>query len=256
MSRQTGRNLALSPFRKLVIELSHHCQKVPGGTVERPMNLSALIAARLGCIPKPSWTGIFLKAMSIVAAEQPALRCAYMPFPWMHLYEHPINIANFTIERRFQDEDVVFFVQVRSPERRTLSELDKIIRTCQEEPLESLRFFKRTIRMSKVPWIFRRMTWWVSLNLIGKLRCHNFGTFSLTSVAAAGAGIVNLTPLLTSTLHYGLFDDRGNLPMRITFDHRAIDGACAARALVRLEEVLQNEMLQELLAGRTLRVAA
>ncbi len=256
MSRQTGRNLALSPFRKLVIELSRHCQKVPGGTVERPMDLSALIAARQASVPKPSWTGIFLKAMGLVAAEQPALRRAYMPFPWMHLYEHPINIANFTIERRFQDEDVVFFAQVRSPERRSLSDLDKIIRACQQEPLESLKFFKRTIRMSKVPWIVRRLTWWVSLNLFGKLRCHNFGTFSLTSVAAAGGGVLSLTPLLTSTLHYGLFDERGNLPMRITFDHRAIDGACAARALVRLEDVLQNEILQELRAGRSLRVAA
>jgi hypothetical protein len=256
MSRQTGRNLALSPFRKLVIELSYHCQKVPGGTVERPMDLSALVAARQACLPKPTWTAIFLKAMGIVAAEQPALRCAYMPFPWMHLYEHPINIANFTIERQFQGQDVVFFVQVRSPERRALSDLDKIIRTCQEEPVESVKFFKRAIRMSKVPWMFRRLTWWVSLNLFGKLRCHNFGTFSLTSVAAAGGGVLNMPPLLTSTLHYGLFDDRGHLPMRITFDHRAVDGSCIARALVRLEEVLQNEILQELRAGRSLRLAA
>lgn len=256
MSRQAGRNLALSPFRKLVIELSYHCQKVPGATVERHMNLSALMAARQTCVPKASWTGIFLKAMSLVAAEMPDLRRAYMPFPWPHLYEHPINIANFTIERSYQGEDVVFFVQVRSPERRALRDLDQIIRTCQEEPVESVKFFKRAIRMSKVPWIVRRPVWWVSLNLMGKLRCHNFGTFSLTSVAAAGAGVLNMPALLTSTLHYGLFDERGNLPMRITFDHRAVDGCCAARALVRLEEVLQNEILQELRGGPALRVAA
>ena len=121
MSRQTGRNIALSPFRKLVIELSHQCQKVPGATVERTMNLSPLIAARQACTPRPTWTGVFLKAMGIVAAEQPALHCAFMPFPWPYLYEHPINIANFTIERRFRDEDVVFFVQVRSPERRSFA---------------------------------------------------------------------------------------------------------------------------------------
>jgi hypothetical protein len=256
MSRQAGRNLALSPFRKLVIELSHHCQKVPGATVERSMNLSALAAARQTIVPKPSWTGIFLKAMSIVAAEQSDLRCTYMSFPWPHLYEHPINIANFTIERRIHGEDVVFFVQVRSPERRSLRDLDKIIRTCQEEPVESVKFFKRAIRMSKVPWIARRLTWWVSLNLFGKLRCHNFGTFSLTSVAAAGGGVLCMPALLTSSLHYGLFDELGNLPMRITFDHRAVDGCAVARALVRLEEVLHNEILQELLAGQTLRVAA
>lgn len=256
MSREAGKTLALSPFRKLVIELSEQCRKVPAGTVERIMDLSAVVAARQQCVPRPSWSGIFLKAMGIVANEQSALRRAYMPFPWPYLYEHPINIANFTIERHFQGEDVVFFVQVRRPERRSLKQLDQIIRTCKDEPVESVKFFKRAIRMSKVPWMFRRLTWWASLNLFGKLRCHNFGTFSLTSVGAAGAGVLNMQALLTCTLHYGMFDERGRLPMRITFDHRAIDGSNVARALVRLEEVLRNEICQELLEGQGVRLAA
>jgi hypothetical protein len=213
------------------------------------------VAARQACIPRPSWTAIFLKAMSIVAARNPELRRSYMAFPWPYLYEHPINIANFTIERRFQNEDVVFFVQIRSPENRSLSELDSIIRTCKDEPVESVKFFQRAIRMSKVPWPFRWISMWVSLNLFGKLRCHNFGTFSLTSIGSAGAGIVTLAPLLTSTLHYGLFDEKGNLPMRITFDHRALDGCAIARALVQLEDVLRTEVLDEICAGRALKAA-
>src|SRR5207244_1624472 len=107
-------------------------------------------------------------------------------------------------ERRYQDEDVVFFVQVRSPENRTLADLDGIIRMCKDEPVESVKFFKRAIRMSKVPWPFRRLVWGVSLNLMGKLRAHNFGTFSVSSTASEGAGILMLMPLLTSTLHFGL----------------------------------------------------
>ena len=39
MSKQSGRNLSLSPFRSLVVDLMHFCQKVPGQTVERPMKL-------------------------------------------------------------------------------------------------------------------------------------------------------------------------------------------------------------------------
>jgi hypothetical protein len=178
-----------------------------------------------------------------------------MPFPWPYLYEHPISIANFTIERLYRGEEVVFFVQIRSPERRSLCELDEIIRTCKDEPVESVKFFKRAIRMSKVPWPFRWISMWVSLNLFGKLRCHNFGTFSLTSVASAGAGIVVLTPLLTSTVHYGLFDERGNLPMRITFDHRALDGGAVARALVQMEDVLMTEILDEVRGARALKAA-
>ena len=220
------------------------------------MNLRELMAARQACVPRPSWTAILLKAMSIVAARQPDFRRAYMPFPWPYLYEHPINVANFTIEREYQGEDVVFFVQVRSPEKRSIAELDQIIRTCQNEPVESVKFFRRAIRMSKTPWPFRRLAMWVSLNLFGKMRCHNFGTFSVSSVNSDGAGIVVLTPLLTSTLHPGLFDERGSLPMRMTFDHRTINGACAARALVELEKVLRTDIVTELLDMRTIKAAA
>jgi hypothetical protein len=240
----------------MVLDLLHYCRKVPAATVERNLSLAPLIAARQACVPRPSWCAIFLKAMGIVGARHPELRRAFMPFPWAHLYEHPINVANFTIERKYQDEDVVFFVQVRSPERRTLAYLDQLIHTSKTEPVESVKFFRRAIRMSKVPWVFRRLAWWVSLNLFGKLRAHNFGTFSLTSVASEGAGILALTPLVTSTLHYGLFDERGKLPTRITFDHRVFDGAIVARALVELEEALQTSILEEVLNLRAIKVAA
>ena len=255
MSKSKGRHVPLTPLRQLVVDLLHFCDKVPGGTVERPMNLAPLIAARHASITRPSWTAIFLKAMGIVAARHPELRRAYLGFPWPRLYEHPSNIANFTIERRYQNEDVVFFVQVRRPENRSLVELDEIIRTCKEAPVESIKTFRRALSMSKVPWPIRRLSWWVSLNFFGKMRVHNYGTFSLTTVASQGAGIVTLMPLVTSTLHYGMFDDRGILPMRITFDHRVCDGAIIARALVELETTLKTTILEEI-EGDRLRVAA
>jgi hypothetical protein len=254
MSQRNGRNLPLSPLRRLVVDHQHFCGKVPGATVERPLSLSALRAARQVHVSRPSWCAIFLKAMSLVGARHPQFRRAFLPFPWPHLYEHPDNIANLTIERRYQNEDAVFFVQVRRPERRSLIELDAIIHACKDEPVESVKFFRRAIRLSKVPWPFRRLTWWVSLNLSGKLRAHNFGTFGITSTSSEGAGILALLPLVTSTLHYGLFDDRGNLPARITFDHRVLDGAFVARSLVELEEVLQTTILEELLNARPLPV--
>jgi hypothetical protein len=251
MSQQTGRKVPLSPFRKLVVDHQHFCSKVPGATVERTLSLAALRAARQACVPRPSWCAIFSKAMSVVGARRPEFRRAFLSFPWPHLYEHPDNIANFTIERRYQDEDALFFVQVRRPERRSLIELDAIIHTCKDEPIESVKFFRRAICLSKVPWPFRRLVWWVSLNWSGKLRAHNFGTFAITSTASEGAGVLALLPLVTSTLHYGLFDDRGNLPVRITFDHRVLDGAFVARGLVEVEEVLHTTILEELLKARS-----
>jgi hypothetical protein len=250
MSKQAGRKLPLSPHRKLVVDLQHFCRKVPGGTVERPLSLAALRDARQACVPRPSWCAIFLKAMGLVGARHPQFRRAFLPFPWPHLYEPPDNIANLTIERRYQDEDVVFYVQVRRPERRALAELDAFIRACKDAPVESVKFFRRAIRLSKVPWPFRRLAWWWSLHVSGKLRAHNFGTFSVTSTASEGAGALALLPLVTATLHYGLFDDRGNLPARITFDHRVLDGAFVARGLVELEGVLQTTILEELRNAR------
>src|SRR5262249_19812038 len=151
----------------------------------------------------------------------------------------------FSIERRYQNEDVVFFVQGRRPERRSLTEIDAIIHACKDEPVESVKFFRRAIRLSKTPWPFRRLTWWERLNVSGKLRARNFGPIGIPTTSAEGAGILALLPLVTATLHYGLFDDRGNLPARITFDHRVLDGAFVARGLVELEEVLQTTILEE-----------
>jgi len=246
MSRRSGKYRRVSPFRQLVADLMHFCQKVPGATVERSMRLAPLVAARQACVPRPHWTAIFIKAMGIVAAKRIPLRQTYMTFPWPRLYEHPTNVANFTMERRYRDEDVVFFVQVRRPERRSLRQIDHIIHACKEQPVESVRFFRRAIHLSRVPWFFRRLVWRAGLNLFGKLRCHNFGTFSLTSVASEGAGLLSLTPLLTSTLHLGLFDSLGNIPVRITFDHRVLDAAFVARVLVELERILLTSILEEL----------
>ena len=109
--------------------------------------------------------------------------------------------------------------------------------------------------MAKVPWPFRRLSWWVGLNLNSRLRMHNFGTFGLSTTASHGAGIMKLTPILTATLHYSLFDDEDRLQMRLSFDHRVLDGAMVAHSPETMEGVLNNEILSELSGMRQLKVA-
>jgi hypothetical protein len=48
-----------------------------------------------------------------------------------------------------------------------------------------------------------------------------------------------------SQLHYGMIDPAGGLDMRLSFDHRVLDGVTAAKALADLEGVLLDEILQE-----------
>ena len=48
----------------------------------------------------------------------------------------------------------------------------------------------------------------------------------------------------------------GEIDVRLTFDHRVIDGAPIARALVELEETLHGELRRELLTGAQVTNAA
>lgn len=256
MSQPRGRRLSLSPFRRLVVDLMHFSRKAPCVAVERRMNLARLVDARQACSPRPSWTALFIKAFAIVARGTPALRQTYMSFPWAHLYEHGKNIAVINVERQWGDEKVVVLARIRSPENRPLEQLDALLRDYKDTPLEQIPSFRRDMSTARLPWPLRRMLWWGALNLFGRRRCHNFGTFAVTSVAAHGAGVLHVIPLLTSQLHYGLLDEDGRLDMRMTFDHRVLDGVTAAGVLVGMENALLNELLEEVQGLRVARRAA
>jgi hypothetical protein len=246
MVKAIGRSLPLSPFRRLVTDLMGFSQRVPAVTIERRVNLAPLAMTRRCCTPRPAWAVLFAKALALVARNHPELRRSYMAFPWGRLYEHPHSTVALNVEREVSGEAVVTQCVVRRPENRSLAELDGIVRHHQAAPLERLRWYQRAVAMSKVPWPVRPLLWWGALNMSGRRRCHNFGTFGLSSVAAQGAGILYLIPVLTSMLHYGLFDEAGSLDLRLTWDHRVMDGAVAARILVEVEQTLRDEILAEL----------
>ena len=249
MFESSGKCVPVSDFRRLVIDLMHFSAAVPSVTVDRRMDLTRLIAARRACTPAPTWSSIFTKAYAVVAARTPLLRTSYMQGPWSKFYEHSTNIASVNIERQLGEENVILYAHIPSPETHSLQEIDALVRYYQQEPLEKIPSYRKAVRMSRVPWPLRRPLWWAALNLLGFVRCQNFGTFGVTSVGSSGAGIMNLVLLLTSQIHYGLFDKSGGLEMRLSFDHRVFDAATAARALADLESVLANEILRECVAS-------
>ena len=57
---------------------------------------------------------------------------------------------------------------------------------------------------------------------------------------------MHLLSPLTTTLNYGAFGEDGSLDVRLTYDHRVVDGATVARALGHLEEVLTGPIVNEL----------
>jgi hypothetical protein len=239
--------VGLSPQRRFVCDLLSFAKKVPSVPSERRMHLGDVVAARASHAERISWCAIFLKAYSIVSATRPELRRSYLPAPWAHLYEHPINVASFSVERKYHDEDGVFFAQIPRPETLTLRELDQLVRTYKSAPVDSVWPFRRAMLLSRMPLPIRRLVWWLGLYSDGACRAHFFGTFGISVVASLGAAGLHLLSPLTTTLNYGAFDEQGTIEVRLSYDHRVLDGAPVARALAALEDVLHGPIRDELL---------
>ncbi len=241
-----GRWIRLSEPRRFVCDLLHFAKRVPSVPSQRRMRLADLVAARRVSPHRISWCAIFLKAYAIVAAERRELRRAYMPYVLPHLYEHPFNVGSFTIERTYQGEEGVFFAKVRQPELLSLEALDEIVRHHKQAPIESIPEFRQALLLSRLPAPLRRLAWTLGLFSDGGYRAHFFGTYAVSSAASQGAAGLHILSPLTTTLNYGAFDADGSIDVRLTYDHRVLDGAPVARALTALESVLRTEILDEL----------
>jgi hypothetical protein len=246
MARPRGKWLPVSPVRRLVVDLMAISRDIPTVVAERRMRLASLADARRVLPGRPSWSAVFLQAFGAVAARRPVLRRSYMSFPRPHYYEHPISIASFTVERDYAGEEAVFVAQVRQPETKSLTELDGIIRQFKEKPVERIGSFRRALRLSRTPWPLRPLLWRLAFHGAGRFRARFLGTFGLTTVGSLGAGLARVVTPLTTNLHFGVLDGRGDMDVRLSFDHRVLDGAAAARALADLEDVLLTETLAEL----------
>ncbi|MBX3415696.1 MAG: hypothetical protein KF708_23630 [Pirellulales bacterium] len=249
-SEPDGNWVGLSLPRRFICDLLAFARLVPSVPTQRTMQLADVIAARRRQDQRISWCAIFIKAYAIVAARRPELRRAYMPWIWPHLYEHPVNIASFSVEREYGGEEAVFFGQIRQPELLSLREIDAIIRRHKVAPLDEIPQFRRALLLSSLPLPIRRLAWWLGLRVDGAHRAHFFGTFGISVVASIGAAGLHLLSPLSTTVNYGALRWDGSLDVRLTYDHRVLDGANAARAMAELEEVLHGEILQELAADQ------
>jgi hypothetical protein len=223
----------------------HFSQQAPTITVDRRMALGPLAAARRACRRRPSWCGLFVRAFAILAARRPELRRSYQTFPWPHLYEHPSSVAAVVVERDWDGEEAPLIAHLHEPEQQSLAHLDARLRTFQDCPIQEFPALRRLQRMLLLPRPLRRLVWWAALNLNGKCRARYVGTFAISSPASQGAGLLHVLSPVTCTLHYGLMGSDGSLDVRLTVDHRVLDGAPAARALADLEGVLANEVFAE-----------
>lgn len=245
--RGTVRKISMP--RRLVADLMHASMRVPFVSLSRALNVRQLLEARALAAEPPGWAAIFVKAFALVAKDQPVLRTLYAKWPWPSFYELPRSIAMVAIARIEDGQDCVLPQKVPSADTLPLSEVDAQIRHAKNAPIGEVPAFRKILRVTRLPLPLRRFMWLVGLNF-GRQRANWFGSFGVTSVAAFGAGELHALSPGPFILSYGVVAQDQTIDVVIRWDHRIADAALIAKALTRLEQVLNTEIAAELRGQR------
>jgi hypothetical protein len=232
------------------MELMHHARKVPSVPLAKAANVADLLGLRKEMAVPPSWMAVFLKAYGLVCRNNAVLRRALIPFPWPHLYEHPLSEGGVVIEREYQGEAVVLGAKIRGPENHTLAALHARLRYFKETPVEDIAYFRQVLRIGALPWPLRRLAFWQALNLSGFRRAKHLGTFLISSLGNLGVEQCHSLTPHTTYFSFGPIGPTGDVTLRIFYDHRVMDGRTVARCLNELEDVLHGPIRAEMLEAR------
>jgi hypothetical protein len=234
----------LSKYRRATIEVLRLGAQVPLITAQRRMSLQRVAAARAARPPAPPWPAIFVKAYALLAQETPVLRQAYFRYPWPRLHQYPFSDAAVAVERIIEGESFVYPLIVHNAEGYPLAELAEMLRHAKTGDLAAMEVFRYAERIVALPLPLRRLAHWIGYN-VPSYRRHFFGTFGLTTVASEGGELLNLVSPLATVLSYGPFTEGWGIDVRLMFDHRVVDAAPIARALTRLEHLLNGAVADE-----------
>jgi hypothetical protein len=235
--------------RRLVADLMHASIRVPFVSLARPLNVRQLLEARALAARPPGWAAIFVKAFSLVARDEPALRTLYAKWPWPSFYELPRSIAMVAIARVEDGQDCVLPQKVPAADELPLTEIDAEIRHAKDAPISEVPAFRKILLVTRLPLPVRRLMWLIGLSF-GRQRANWFGSFGVTSVAAYGAGELHALSPGPFILSYGMAEPDQTIDVVIRWDHRITDAALIAKALTRLEQVLNTEIAAELRSHR------
>ena len=192
----------------------------------------------------PGWAAIFVKAFYLVAKDQPVLRTLYLKWPWPRFYELPRSVAIVAVARNENGEECVLMEKVLPSDESSLTELDAAIRRAKEAPVAEVSAFRKMLRTTALPLPLRRLLWLYGLNA-GRQRANYFGSFGVTSAAAFGGGELHALSPGPYIVSYDVVKPGQTIDVIIRWDHRVADAALIAKALTRLEQVLNNEIAAE-----------
>lgn len=240
----------LSRARACIGDVAVLGRGIPLFPVERTMRLGGVAEARARAVPRIGWAAVFLKAYAIVADGMPMLRSwVVRGFPHGcglrdRLATASESVATLAVNRVEAGEDRLFWPRLRHPDRLGLAEIQHFIAAAATQPVEE--FYKRQLQLEMVPGPLRRTILRWNMNSRSRKRAARIGTFSLSTLAGAGATNRFHPTICTTSLAYAPLEADGRCLVTLIADHRVIDGAQAARALERLEQVLAGRMADEL----------
>ena len=235
---RVGRWRQLSPARRAIAEILHQAQHVPTVPVAKRIQVAEIAKLRQAEDSPPSWTALFMWAYAQVAREFPALRRIWMPWPVPHLYEHPYSVCKLAIERHWENELVPFLAEIHYPEDKSLSTIQEKIQYLKHEEIQAVGCFRQMLRLGSLSQPLRRIAAWKMLYLSGSRRARRVGTFGLSNYGQLGAESIHPIAPLTTVLTLGPIGPKGDVTVKVIYDHRVLDGSYVARCLNRLEHVL------------------
>jgi hypothetical protein len=238
-----------SAARGCIADVARLAADIPLFPVERTMPLAALAGARAAATPRIGWAAVFMKAYAVVAADMPILRTwlAHGPAGLRpRLATSAGSVATLAVNRIEAGEDRLFWARLAQPDARPLAEIQQFVIDCGTKPVEEI--FKRQLQLEMVPGFLRRTILRWNMRSVSPKRAARIGTFSLSTLAGLGATNRFHPTICTTSLSYAPLDASGNCLVTLIADHRVLDGAAAARALDRLEQVLLGRMHAELTA--------
>jgi len=204
-------------------------------------------------------TAILLKAIGIAQRNHPASRSTMLPWGRIATFER--IVAGFTVERKVGEQPAVFFGSIESPDTKPLEAIAQELRMFSECSLEEHPQLALETKFSKMPWCLRQILLRLIM-ILPELRQKSMAsTFGVSSLGKYGASAITGPCVCTSTFGVGVVEDRPivrngqvivrpMLTLSLLFDHRCIDGACAARFLREVKELLEGRLEEHLLTER------
>lgn len=206
-------------------------------------------------------TAIILKSIGIAQRNHPASRSTILPWGRIAVFEK--ICAGITIERMVGSQPAVFFGTIESPGEKTLETIMTELRQFSESSLSAHPQLALEHNFSKMPWLFRQLIFRLAM-LFPEFRQRSLGaTFGVSSLGKFGVKAITGPCVCTSTFGVGAVEDRPIvreeqvvirpiLTLSLLFDHRCIDGACAARFLREVTELLEGRLEEHLCEEKAL----